>query len=124
MGSERAKAVTGRSDDIFGGLDFSIEGGDGASNQMYPDVIAVDNLDYATSVLDYQGDGSAGQRVGLCLPYRALYLAFGFEGIDSATTRRELMRRAIDWLMSPRQESGVELTRQTEPSSVGPMFSS
>ena len=114
------RQVAGRSGDIFGGLDFSIEGGDGADNQAYPDVIAVDNPDYATSVFDYQGGGSAGQRVGLCLPYRALYLAFGFEGIDSATARREVMGRAIDWLMSPRQASGVELTHQTEPTQIAP----
>ena len=112
------RQVRGRSGDVFDGLDFSIEGGDGANNQVYPDVVAVYDADYATAVLDYQSDGSAGQRVGLCLPYRVLYLAFGFEGVESSSARREVMGRAIDWLVSPRQERGVELTSQTRPTQI------
>ena len=115
-----SRQVSGRSGDIFDGLNFSIEGGDGADNQDYPDVIEADNPDHAASVLTYQGDGSAGQRVGLCLPYRALYLAFGFEGINNAPDRQEVMSRAIDWLMSPRQEQGVSLTPQTRPTQIAP----
>ncbi len=114
------RQVTGRSGDVFDGLNLSIEGGDGADNQFYPDVIEAENADYATSVLSYQGDGSAGQRVGLCQPYRALYLAFGLEGIDDAAVRREVMERAIDWLMSPRQDRGVELALQTRPTQIAP----
>ncbi|UCC62797.1 MAG: S8 family serine peptidase [Anaerolineae bacterium] len=102
------RQVAGRSDDLFAGLGFSIEGGDGANNQAYPDVIAVGDPHYAAPVLDYRGDGSAGQRVGLCRPYRVLYLAFGLEGVDSAGARREVMQRSISWLMSPRQQGGAE----------------
>jgi len=114
----KTRQVTGRSGDIFEGLDFSIEGSDGADNQRFPDVIAVDDTDYAAPVLDYQNNGSAGQRVGLCLPYRALYLSFGLESIDNATERREVLQRSIDWLTSPRQERGVELTPQTQSTQI------
>jgi len=112
------RQVRGCGGSIFGGLEFSIEGGDGADNQVYPDVVAVYNPDYAARVLNYQDDGSAGQRVGLCRPYRALYLPFGFEGIGSAADRRVMMERAIDWLMSSRQARGVELTLQTLPTQI------
>jgi uncharacterized repeat protein (TIGR01451 family) len=114
------RQVQGCSGDLFDGLEFSLEGGDGADNQWYPDVISARNPDYATPVLNYQGDGSAGQRVGLCRPYRVLYLAFGFEGIDSAAARREVMQRAIDWLTSPRQARGVELIPQTRLTQIAP----
>jgi hypothetical protein len=29
-----------------------------------------------------------------------VYLAFGFEGIDNAADREQLMSRALDWLIS------------------------
>lgn len=120
------RQVIGLGGDIFDGLAFSIKEGDGANNQAYPDVITAygDDLEtgcqtvYPASVLNYQDDGSAGQRVGLCQPYRALYLAFGFEAIDSAATRQEVMARAIDWLTSPRQEIGVRLTPQTRDTQI------
>ncbi len=113
-----SRQVQGLDGDLFAGLAFSIAGGDGANNQRYPDVITAYNADYATAVFQYQDDGSAGQRVGLCRPYRALYFSFGFEGINSAAARREVMQRAIDWFTGPRQAQGVELAPQTLPTQV------
>ena len=102
--------LTGISGEFFEGLTLVIEDGDGADNQRHPDEIAVADPDYATSIIQYQGDRSGGQRVGLCLPYRLVYLSFGFEGINQRETRRQVMERTIDWLMSPRQTVGVELS--------------
>ena len=104
------RSLTGINGDIFDGLALTIERGDGADNQNYPDEIAVADADHATSIIRYEGDGSGGQRIGLCLPYRALYLSFGFEAINGRDIRREVMERTIDWLMSPRQTAGVELS--------------
>ena len=103
------RAVEGLEDELFAGLSFGIQGGDGAGNQFYPDEIEVAEPDYAASVLRYPGDGSAGQWVGLCQPYRVLYLAFGFEAIVSRPARLEVMDRALNWLVSPRAPAGVEL---------------
>jgi uncharacterized repeat protein (TIGR01451 family) len=94
---------------LFYGLSFRIHGGDGAGNQLYPDEIEVYDSDYAVSAFQYAGNGSAGHWVGLCRPYRALYLAFGFEAIDSRGTRQEVMDRALTWLAGPRAAVGVEL---------------
>lgn len=116
------RRVEGLTDELFAGLSFKIEGGDGAGNQFYPDEIEVAEPDHAASVLRYQGDGSAGQRVGLCLPYRVLYLSFGFEAIDSRAARQEVMGRALDWLTSPRPTAGVELqltSRELQVSAPG-----
>ncbi len=104
-----ARSLTGITGDILDGLSLGIEGGDGANNQLYPDEIAVANPDHATSIIQYQDDGSGGQRVGLCLPYRLVYLSFGFEAINQRESRRQVMERTIDWLMSPPQTTGVEL---------------
>ncbi len=102
------QAVEGE-DGLFSGLSFRIQGGDGAGNQLYPDEVKVLGHDHAASAFYYVGNGSAGQWVGLCRPYRTLYLAFGFEAIDSRGARQEVMDRALEWLAGPRAVVGVEL---------------
>ncbi len=94
---------------LFAGLTITIAGGDGADNQLYPDVIAVDDEDYARSAWQYQGDGSGGQVVGPCLPYRVVYLSFGVEGISRGVLRREVLQRSIEWLIGPPVAAGIEL---------------
>ncbi|MBC7251406.1 MAG: S8 family serine peptidase [Anaerolineae bacterium] len=111
--------ITGLPDDIFSGLSLTITGEGGANNQLWPDEVRVHNADHARAVLTYQDDGQAGQCTDLCRPYRVLYLPFGFEAINDATTRRQVMQRTIDWLMSPRQTAGVELT-PTLQTVIGP----
>ncbi|MGB3903955.1 MAG: S8 family serine peptidase [Anaerolineae bacterium] len=110
------RSLTGSADDIFEGLTLLIEDGDGADNQVVADEIAVADADYATSIIEYDDDGSGGQRVGLCLPYRLVYLSFGFEAVNLREARRQVMERTIDWLIGPRQTVGVELSplAQTE----------
>ena len=92
------RTLSGLPGDIMSGLSFGIAGGDGADNQSWPDEIALADPDHASQILAYTSDGSGGQQVGLCLPYRAVMLPFGFEAIDSDSLRREVMRRAIDFL--------------------------
>jgi uncharacterized repeat protein (TIGR01451 family) len=104
----------------FAGLTITIGGGDGADNQVYPDVIAVDAVsiaagDLARSAWGYHGDGSGGQIVGPCLPYRAVYLAFGLEGVNNGTDRREILRRSIAWLTGPPQPAGIEINGEGAP---------
>ncbi len=100
------------------GLSLSITGGEGADNQISPDVIAPAERDFAHSVLDYQDDGSGGLAVGPCLPYRALVLGFGLEGISSDTMREAVLERGIRWLTGPLQGAGVEL-QTGEPTRIG-----
>jgi len=96
-------------DDVFAGLSFGIRDTDSAGKKVLPDEIEVADPDHAASVFHYQGGGSAGQRVGLCRPHRVLYLAFGFEAVESRAARREVMDRALSWLASQRPAAGVEL---------------
>jgi hypothetical protein len=73
--------VAGRSGDPVGdGLFFSIEGGDGADNQDYPDV--VDAISPASVIFDYSGD-----------PFKHC----GIEGITTNEDRELLLSRIIDW---------------------------
>jgi hypothetical protein len=119
--ADNAKAhnLQGVAGDMFAGLNLTIQGGDGADNQSSPDEIAAADADYAATVVQYQGDGSGGQRVGLCLPYRVVYLSFGFEAINSAPDRQAVMERGINWLMSPGQPAGLQLTPASQ-TLIGP----
>ena len=103
-------ALQGVEGDLFAGMAITIAGSGGADNQVYPDEVAVTDLDSAVPVWTYQGRGCGGVRVGTCLEFRALYLSFGFEAINQRSDRQEVMRRALDWLWAPAPTVGVELT--------------
>lgn len=102
--------LNGVSGQPFNGLSLSISGGDGADNQFAADVIANNNADFAGPLLNYADDRLAALHVGLCVPYRAMFFAFGFEAINSRANRSEVMGKAIDWLMQTPAPVGVELT--------------
>ncbi len=97
--------VSGRSGDpIADGLTLSIEGGDGADNQDYPDVI--DSIGPANVIFDYAGDplkhGGIRYDSGT---YKLVYLSFGFEAISTQADRELLLSRIVDWFG---KTSGVE----------------
>ena len=107
-----SSAVSGVADEPFAGLSFTITGGDGADNQTVPDVIAVDDPDFANPLLHYEAsDELASLYVGLrCLPYRAILLGFGLEGINTRTDRSRLISQSIDLLLTPPPPAGIEMS--------------
>ncbi|RJX22064.1 MAG: hypothetical protein C4570_01785 [Ammonifex sp.] len=95
---------------VFDGVDMDIDfGGDGANNQWWPDVVApADNQ--AVSVADYvypDVEGSGALAVDGPL-HRLMYFSFGFEGINGASARADVMDRVMKYLDSP-----TENTRET-----------
>jgi len=83
-------------DPVTNGIAIGIEGGDGADNQSYPDVI--DSIAPARVIFDYDGDplkhGGVRQEIGSS---KVVYLSFGFEAISSVQDRAELLTRIVDW---------------------------
>jgi uncharacterized repeat protein (TIGR01451 family) len=116
------RSLTGVSGGLFDGLTFTIDGPGGADNQFAPDEIDVAPMayapDFASSVVSYDGEGTGGLQVGQCLPYRAIYLSYGFEAITDPAIRTELISRSIAWFTAPPRSVGVELT-PAEQSRVG-----
>ena len=112
-----SRAVTGAG--VFAGLDASIAGPGGADNQWYPDVIGSANPDFTADAFYYANGKLAGQTVGLCLPYRAAYMAFGIEAMTSAAARSEVMSRTLAYFASPRNAAGVTLAA-ADPLLIGP----
>ncbi|HHJ06951.1 MAG TPA: hypothetical protein ENK24_05585, partial [Anaerolineae bacterium] len=113
--------ITPVSGEIFDGLPLTISGGDGANNQQFPDVITLTDSDFAAQTLVYTLGGNAGPRVGHCLPYRAVVLPFGLEGVNRRTDRSQLLNAGLNWFQSPRQSSGFSATplAQTQVGNFG-----
>jgi uncharacterized repeat protein (TIGR01451 family) len=106
--------VAGAATGPLAGLSFELNGGDGADNQLAPDIIANAGPDFAASLLFYEGDKLAGLNIGLCVPYRAIFLPFGFEAINSRLDRSQVLGQAIDWLIAQPAQTGLELTPAQE----------
>lgn len=103
-------SLTGATDSLLDGLTFTIDGPGGADNQISPDEISITESDFASSIVSYDGDGSGGQQVGQCLPYRAIYLSYGFEAITDPVVRTEVISRSIAWFTAPPRTAGIEVT--------------
>lgn len=120
-------STTGVATGPFAGLALTLTGGDGADNQLRPDVIANLNQDFARNLLTYNNStaGLAGLYVGLCVPYRAVFLPFGFEAINSRADRSQTLQRTLDWLVQSPAPAGVELipAKQTLVGNFGAVVS-
>jgi|GEM_PF-808542 len=114
-------------DPISDGLDIDIQGGDGADNQTSPD--AVRPRSPATVVFEYdqQNAGAVKLETG---GHRVVYMAFGFEAVNSQSQRTELMSSVLGWLTGPIGIDGDEtkdaplprtaLLRQNYPNPFNP----
>jgi len=84
-------------EEISGGVNISIEGGTGASNQNYPSEIQPRSG--ASSVFLYNSTAEAAVKYG-STTFRTVYFAFGFEGIAARSDRNTIMLAVLDWLAS------------------------
>ena len=88
------------------GLSFSIQGGDGADNQLHRSDVTP--LGGAEAVLNYAPPYLAGGVAYRDAVYGMVYFSFGFEGIDNAADRAEVMERTLDFLGNcPASPSGL-----------------
>jgi hypothetical protein len=89
-------------DPISGGLTFSIT--TGVQNQDTPDQLTA--INGAVPILYYGGNQT--QLAGIRYEdwrNKLVYLGFGLEGIGNLTSRAELLKRGIAWLLAP---TGIE----------------
>jgi hypothetical protein len=83
-------------DEFMAGLTVTIAGGDGANNQAYPSEIRA--LGEARDLFHYTDNGATAAIAVDSAAYRLVYLAFGFEGINSESDRHAVMARVRDYL--------------------------
>jgi hypothetical protein len=81
--------------DFLSGIAVTIQGGDGADNQKYPSDVGV--VGDGAGVFRYP-DGDWAATTYADDSYRAVYFAFGFEGINNAADRRAVMQRVLNYL--------------------------
>ncbi|MBN2006371.1 MAG: protease inhibitor I42 family protein [Anaerolineae bacterium] len=80
---------------IFSGLSVSISGTGGANNQGYPSEVSVSSG--GVGLFDYSGSYGWGGVSTDTGTYKVVYLAFGFEAINSSTTRNSVMNAVLTW---------------------------
>lgn len=101
-------------DPVSNGMSFAIRNGDCADNQVRQSGINVG--DEAASILfEYAGTEYHGAlRIeDPTYNYRAIFMAFGFEAIDSQENRNALMESAVNWLL--RSTPADEVTEPVAP---------
>ncbi|RLE29938.1 MAG: hypothetical protein DRJ61_13580, partial [Acidobacteria bacterium] len=102
--------VDGVDDDpVSDGIILHIQGGDGANNQEYPSRIAPYDAD-AVEIFRYTPElwGAGIRSVDSVSGARVVYLAFGFEAIDNAEDREDVMSGAFYWLKDVLFKDGFE----------------
>ncbi len=110
---EQGISVFGVEDDpYYGGLEFDIQGGDGADNRGIPSSLrddgGTDCLKYSTirrAGIRHEGEG-----------YRTLLLGFPFEAIADVDSRNEVMLNSLGWLIEYDYDSVDELSAGSIPS--------
>jgi hypothetical protein len=102
------RTLVGVADDpISDGIDLTIEGGDGAGNQLYPDRIDANDA-YATPIFKYDSTWKGAIRADDGND-KVVVLGFGFEAIDNADARRVVLHRILRWFQ------GVQDTPEDAP---------
>lgn len=114
-----SRVLYGMPGELFAGLAITITGEGGADNQAYPDEVEVTDENAAAAVWEYHTGSYGGISAGTCLKHRSLYLSFGFEAITDRSIRREVMRRAMEWLAAPAPKAGLKLNYSPSPR-IGP----
>ncbi|MBI5878128.1 MAG: S8 family serine peptidase [Chloroflexi bacterium] len=101
--------VAGISGEALQGITFTLNTTDSAHNQGSTD--AVQPLDATARPLARYATGDiAGLVVDTCVPYRAAYLSFGFEGAGPAATRQAALQQLINWLTAAPAVHGLSVT--------------
>jgi hypothetical protein len=100
MSNSNLFSLSGRAGDpISDGMSLTIEGGDGADNQMFPDVI--DSIAPARVIFDYSDPAKHGGIRFDSDSSTVVYLSFGFEAISTSADRIELLSNIMDWFGVP-----------------------
>ncbi len=110
------RAVRGGANGAFAGVTLNLNGGDGANNQVAPDIVSIGNKEIGSVIANYDGGNlPASIYTAPCVNYRALYLAFGFEAIDTRAARANAMQRMLNQMQTPRPTAGLVVTPLTDP---------
>lgn len=106
-GASADQLFQGRTDTLFEGIDFTLNDGTSASNQIDVDISRPRPGSLTTALFDDQEGKSVALQASLCEPFRMVYLGFGLEGVTQAEDRNAVLNAAISQLQTPRQTAGI-----------------
>ncbi|MCS7056834.1 MAG: S8 family serine peptidase, partial [Thermoflexales bacterium] len=116
--SAPSRQVIGLPGTLLAGRAFSIAGGEGANNQVLPDVVGLRNADFGLPIARYDGESRSNAWAGVyaapCLPYRSAFFSFGVEAIHSAAERAAVLGQTLAAFAAPRPAQGVALAWQPD----------
>jgi hypothetical protein len=102
---------------FLSGLTVTIEGGDGANNQVDPSEITV--VEDGVGVFRYTDDSNWGATAFANETYRVVYFAFGFEGINTAADRQKVLAYVLNYLQPCALPSPYAVELQSDTLSIG-----
>jgi uncharacterized repeat protein (TIGR01451 family) len=108
----RINKLKGLDDDILQGVNLSLEDVYAYKKGKYLASDEVKPADgCATSIINYEGDGSGGLKTDVCAPnpYRTVYLSFGYEDAGPRPGYAVVLDKAIQWLIAPRPQMAISL---------------
>jgi uncharacterized repeat protein (TIGR01451 family) len=104
-------------EDFLLGLSLSISGVGGANNQKYP--ADIEPVNGAISVLNYGAPYHHGGAAYQNSNYRVVFFSFGFEAINDATKRKDVMQRTLNWLGGIKADLAISKTDGRETVTPG-----
>lgn len=100
-------AISGLAGTPFAGIGLDLNGGDGATNQVHPDVAVPRSDSLTQAIFAYEGQAAAGLMAGLCEPFRIVYTGFGLEGVSQRADRSGIVTQALAYFQGARQGTAV-----------------
>ena len=109
-----SRGVQGAPNTLLAGKVISIEGGDGADNQQFPDVVGLLDPNISRYLATYKANvdadpSGAGVYADVCVKYKVAFYSFGFEAISTFPNRVDVMSRTLSAFAEPRPTIGVDL---------------
>jgi len=112
-------SLTGTQDSPLYGLSVELNTPDSAQNQFTPDSVTINDPIKTHPALKWSNDENGAVLAGVCQPYRAGWLGFGYEGAGPQPTREELLDRLINWLVAEPEPYAILVNRK-DPILIGP----
>jgi hypothetical protein len=86
-------------DPIFDSTTYALNGGDGAQNNLYPDVVSPTAS--SSTAMFYSGYFTENATITFAGTYNLVYVAFPFESISTRSERIDFLNRTLNFLTVP-----------------------
>jgi uncharacterized repeat protein (TIGR01451 family) len=107
--------LSGTPRNILEGLQLALNVPDSSQQQTSPDQALIRSPLRSQAALNWSDQTIGGITSGICQPFRAFWMGFGFEGTGPLSSRVELLKRVIEWFELPPQPYGIHVQPSSAP---------